>query len=86
MPALPQPPRGWDKYVQLVKVLKKVTSFFLISARTGAKHRTADQSRLRDLGEAEPAPCVEDVAHCKVEEPFVLRWESRFQQDSFSHS
>lgn len=76
-------------YAQLVlvpKVLKKVTSFFLISARTEAKQRAAEQSRLRDLGEAEPAPRVEDVAHGKVEEPFVLRRESGFWQDSFSIS
>lgn len=93
MPVLPQPLGCWDdKYVppanlltfMVPKVLKKVTSFFLISARTEAKQRTADQSRLRALGEAEPAHCVEDVGCCEAEEPFVLRWESGFQQDSFS--
>ena len=93
--ALPQPSRSSDdKYVppppaslfifMVPKVLKKVTYFFLISARTEAEQRPADLSRLRALGEAEPAPCVEDAGRCKAEAPFVLRWESGFRQDSFS--
>lgn len=66
------------------KVPKKVTSFFSISARTEAKPRTADPGRLRALAEAEPAHCEDDVGRWEAEEPFVLRWESGFQQDSFS--
>lgn len=95
VPVLPQPSQSSDdKYVppcpaslfifMAPKVLKKVTYFFLISARTEAERRTAQQSRLRALGEAEPAPCVEDAGRCEAEAPFVLRRESGFRQDGFS--
>lgn len=67
----------------VTKVLQKSDFFLCNCSKNRSKaQRAADESSLRAPGEAETARSVEDAGCCEAEKPFILRWESRFQQDS----
>lgn len=70
--------------LMFLQVIRKVISFFLISASGEAKHR---EQRIRPYWTPlEWLRSVEDAGCQVAEEALTLRWESRSQRDSFLHS